>query len=164
MSNLLTRGQGRDGRAAEIGWSGAVRATASAADRSSPRRVRERAERASRRKQNARSGGQRGAVDAEDEDDRGSADAGTEADVRQEREEFDASGRFSRMNCQRYERELTYSASEYRELLLSYSGHRAMQPAAQQRLLSCIVSLIDDRYGGQIAKRYMNELAVASTS
>jgi SAM-dependent methyltransferase len=86
------------------------------------------------------------------------------ADVRQEREEFDASGRFSRMNFQRYERELTYSASEYRELLLSYSGHRAMQPDDQQRLLSCIVSLIDDRYGGQIAKRYMNELAVAYTS
>jgi hypothetical protein len=68
------------------------------------------------------------------------------------------------MNFQRYERELTYSASEYRELLLSYSGHRAMQPDDQQRLLSCIVSLIDDRYGGQIAKRYMNELAVAYTS
>ena len=85
-------------------------------------------------------------------------------DVRRDREEFDASGRFSAMAFRRYERELTYSASEYRDLLLSYSGHRAMQPDAQRGLLSCIVTLIDERYGGQIAKRYMNELAVAHLS
>jgi hypothetical protein len=63
-----------------------------------------------------------------------------------------------------YERELTYSASEYRHLLLSYSGHRAMEPDSQRGLLLCIVRLIDERYGGQIAKRYMNELAVAYLS
>jgi hypothetical protein len=86
------------------------------------------------------------------------------ADVPSDREEFDASGRFSRMAFRRSERELTYSAPEYRDLLLSYSGHRAMEPDAQNGLLSCIVHLIDDRYGGRIAKRYMNELAVARTS
>lgn len=84
-------------------------------------------------------------------------------DVPRDREELEASGRFSRMAFRRYERELTYSASEYRDLLLSYSGHRAMQPDARQGLLACIASLIDDRYGGQVAKRYMNELAIAFT-
>jgi hypothetical protein len=39
-----------------------------------------------------------------------------------------------------------------------------MEPDAQHGLLSCIVQLIDERYGGQIAKRYMNELAVAYVS
>jgi SAM-dependent methyltransferase len=86
------------------------------------------------------------------------------ADVPSDREELDGSGRFDRVVLRRYERELTYSASEYRDLLLSYSGHRAMEPDAQRGLLSCIVRLIDERYGGRIAKRYMNELAVAYVS
>ncbi len=85
------------------------------------------------------------------------------ADVPLDRDEFDACGRFGPVAFRRYERDLTYSASEYRDLLLSYSGHRAMEPAAQRGLLSCIVRLIDERYGGQITKRYMNELAVATT-
>jgi SAM-dependent methyltransferase len=86
------------------------------------------------------------------------------ADVPCDREELEASARVGRMVFRRYERELTYSASEYRDLLLSYSGHRAMEPDAQRGLLSCLVRLIDERYGGQIAKRYMNELAVAYVS
>jgi hypothetical protein len=69
-----------------------------------------------------------------------------------------------RVVFRRYERELTYSAREYQDLLLSYSGHRAMEPDPQRQLLSCIVRLVDEHYGGQIAKRYMNELAVAYKS
>ena len=86
------------------------------------------------------------------------------ADVPFDREELAASGRFDRVVFRRYEHELTYSTSEYRDLLLSYSGHRAMEPDAQRGLLSCIGRLIDERYGGRIAKRYMNELAVAYVS
>ena len=86
------------------------------------------------------------------------------ADVPSGRDELDASGRFGRLALRRYERELTYSSSEYRELLLTYSGHRAMEPDAQRGLLSCLARLIDERYGGQIVKRYMNELAVAHVS
>ena len=82
------------------------------------------------------------------------------ADVPFDREGFDASGRFDRVAFRRYERELTYSARQYRDLLLTYSGHRALEPGAQRGLLSCIVRLIEERYGGQIAKRYLNELAV----
>jgi SAM-dependent methyltransferase len=85
-------------------------------------------------------------------------------DVPEDREEFEASGRFGRMAFRRYERELRYSAREYRDLLLSYSGHRAMAADAQQGLLLCITRLIDEHYGGQIAKRYLNELTVAYTS
>jgi hypothetical protein len=39
-----------------------------------------------------------------------------------------------------------------------------MEPDAQHGLLSCIVQLIDERYGEPIAKRYMNALAVAYVS
>jgi len=82
-------------------------------------------------------------------------------DVRSDSDEFDASGRFGRVAFRRYEHEQTYSTAEYRDLLLSYLGHRAMEPAARRGLLACIARLIDERYGGRIAKRYMNELAVA---
>ena len=83
------------------------------------------------------------------------------ADIPFDRAQFGASGRFGDVVFRRYERELTYSTREYRDLLLTYSGHRAMEPNARQHLLSCIVELIDDRYGGQVAKCYLNELAVA---
>jgi SAM-dependent methyltransferase len=83
------------------------------------------------------------------------------ADTPIDRGQFGASGRFGEVVFRRYERELTYSTQEYRDLLLSYSGHRALEPTARRQLLSCIVGLIDRRYGGRVTKRYMNELAVA---
>lgn len=83
------------------------------------------------------------------------------ADIPVDREQFDGSRRFGDVVFRRYERDLTYSAQEYHDLLLSYSGHRAMEVTARRHLLSCIVGLIDGCYGGRVTKRYMNELAVA---
>ena len=60
----------------------------------------------------------------------------------------------------RYERDLAYTTAEYRDLLLSYSGHRALAPAALEGLLGCVGELMDSRFGGRIAKRYMTELTV----
>ncbi len=48
-------------------------------------------------------------------------------------------------------------------MLLTYSGHRALDPAAQASLLDCIAGLIDSGYGGRITKRYLTELRVAAT-
>jgi SAM-dependent methyltransferase len=75
--------------------------------------------------------------------------------------EFDGSGRFGRVAFRRHEHERRYTTAQYRDLLLSYSGHRAMDPAARRGLLGCITRLIDERHGGRITKRYMNELAIA---
>jgi SAM-dependent methyltransferase len=61
----------------------------------------------------------------------------------------------------RYAHEHAYSTEEYRDLLLSYSGHRALEAAARRGLLACITGLIDEAHGGRVTKRYMNELAVA---
>jgi hypothetical protein len=47
------------------------------------------------------------------------------------------------------------------EVLLTYSGHRDLDPAAQASLLDCIAGLIDSGYGGRITKRYLTELRVA---
>jgi hypothetical protein len=79
----------------------------------------------------------------------------------QDTNDFEASGHFAKPAFRRYERELTYTTREYRDLLLSYSGHRALAPDAREGLLACIGELIDTRFGGRIAKRYMTELTVA---
>lgn len=75
--------------------------------------------------------------------------------------ELDRSGRFGPATFRRYEWEQTYSTTAYRELLLTYSGHRALPPEAQRGLLDCISHLIDSRYGGKITKRYQTELRLA---
>jgi SAM-dependent methyltransferase len=61
----------------------------------------------------------------------------------------------------RYEWELPYSTAGYLDLLLTYSNHRALPPAARTGLLGCIADLIDNRYAGRIVKRYLSELRIA---
>ncbi|MCA1702202.1 MAG: hypothetical protein LC808_02595 [Actinobacteria bacterium] len=60
----------------------------------------------------------------------------------------------------RYEREITYTTASYLDLLLTYSGHRALPPPAQQGLLGCITRHADEHHGGRITKRYLHELRV----
>jgi SAM-dependent methyltransferase len=78
-------------------------------------------------------------------------------------EELDRSQRFGPAQFRRYEWDRTYSTAGYLEVLLTYSGHRDLDPAARAGLLDCIARLIDNGYGGQVAKRYLTELRVAST-
>jgi hypothetical protein len=80
-----------------------------------------------------------------------------------DRAELERSGRFANIVVRRYERELTYSTSEYRELLLSYSGHRALAPDSREALLACIGELMESTFDGRIAKRYLTEMTVAQT-
>ncbi len=84
-------------------------------------------------------------------------------DVAPSSEELDRSGRFGPAAFRRYEWEVTYSAEEYRDLLLTYSAHIALDRDAQTGLLACITDLIDARFGGRITKRYLTELRVART-
>jgi ubiquinone/menaquinone biosynthesis C-methylase UbiE len=76
-------------------------------------------------------------------------------------EEFESSGQFGPMFTRRYERTFTYSTAGYLDLLLTYSGHRALAPEARAHLFACIAHLIDSRYGGRVRKRYLFELQVA---
>jgi hypothetical protein len=63
----------------------------------------------------------------------------------------------------RQEWDQPYATAGYLEVLLTYSGHRALDPAAQAGLLDCISRLIDTGHGGRITKRYLTELRLAST-
>ena len=78
-------------------------------------------------------------------------------------DELDRSGRFGPAELRRYEWDHPYTTAAYRDLLLTYSGHRDMDPTAQTGLLDCISRLIDTRYGGRITKRYLTELQAAPT-
>jgi len=75
--------------------------------------------------------------------------------------ELDQSGLFERVVFHRYEWTETYSASAYRDLLLTYSGHRALESDRREHLLACITELIEGRYGGSITKCYLTELRLA---
>jgi hypothetical protein len=85
------------------------------------------------------------------------------ADIHSSSDELDGSHRFGRAEFRRYEWELPYTTSGYLEVLLTYSGHRALDPQAQAGLLDCIARLIDTAYGGRVTKRYLTELRIAPT-
>jgi SAM-dependent methyltransferase len=85
------------------------------------------------------------------------------ADVpERDRAELEAGGLAS-VQTRRHERDLSYTTSEYLDVLRTYSNHRALAPDARDRLLACIGELIDTRFGGRIAKRYLTELTLATT-
>jgi SAM-dependent methyltransferase len=91
----------------------------------------------------------------------GGARLPTAAEVPTASDELDRSGRFGPVEFRRYEWEQPYSTAGYLEVLLTYSGHRALQPTAQANLLGCVADLIDTSYGGRIRKRYLTELQTA---
>jgi hypothetical protein len=82
-------------------------------------------------------------------------------DVPSQRDALEAGGRFGGAVVRRYERDSEYTTAEYLDVLCTYSNHRALAADARDALLRCIAALIDERHGGRIAKRYLNELVVA---
>jgi SAM-dependent methyltransferase len=74
--------------------------------------------------------------------------------------EVDATGRFEAVEFRRYEWELTYTTSEYLDLLSSYSGHRALTTERRDGLYGYISALLDAD-GSSITKRYLSQLSAA---
>jgi SAM-dependent methyltransferase len=83
------------------------------------------------------------------------------AEIPEDREEIERSARFGAPLFARWEWEQSYSTDGYIDLLLTYSGHRALPDDARAGLLSCIRALIE-RHGGRITKRYLTELRTAT--
>lgn len=90
--------------------------------------------------------------------------AARDVDTSDHADEVARSGRFGPVTFRRYERDLTYTTTEYLEVLRTYSGHRALPARAREGLLECVAALIDKRYGGRITKRYLTELRVSRTA
>ena len=79
----------------------------------------------------------------------------TDDETAEEAAEFERSVRFGPVEFRRYEWQQTYPAQAYRELLMTYSGHRALAPQARSGLLACLTHLIDDVYGGAFVVQRM---------
>jgi SAM-dependent methyltransferase len=83
------------------------------------------------------------------------------SEIPEDDRELTPSGAFGAARFHRYEWELAYSTAEYLDLLLTYSGHRALPAAQRNGLLTCIAGLIDGNHGGRVVKRYLTELRLA---
>lgn len=68
---------------------------------------------------------------------------------------------FTTVATGRYAHTITYETRTYLDLLNTYSGHRALPPDAHAGLFGDIAALVNGRYGGRVAKRYLNILTVA---
>jgi SAM-dependent methyltransferase len=81
-------------------------------------------------------------------------------DIPQDSSEVDATGLFEPVEFRRYEWDVTYTTSEYLDVLSSYSGHRALTSERRDGLYGCISALINAD-GGSITKRYLTQLSAA---
>ncbi|MFG2788039.1 class I SAM-dependent methyltransferase [Streptomyces sp. NPDC048419] len=75
--------------------------------------------------------------------------------------ELEDSPFFEHVVATRHTQDIPYTTDQYIDVLLTYSGHRALDERSRRGLLSCLRELIDSRHGGSITKRYLHELIVA---
>jgi len=72
-----------------------------------------------------------------------------------------ATGLFSAFTVRRYPWVAHYDAVDYVNQLATYSDHLALPADRRQRLHDSIARMIDDEFGGEIAKQYLAVLYVA---
>jgi SAM-dependent methyltransferase len=76
--------------------------------------------------------------------------------------ELEESGRFARVVRRDHRVEIRYAATEYVELLRTYSPMAALPESAREGLLACLRALIDQQYGGAVTMAYVFRLTVAT--
>ncbi|MGK3941556.1 class I SAM-dependent methyltransferase [Streptomyces caeruleatus] len=76
--------------------------------------------------------------------------------------EFETCPRFDDVTVIRCERDITYTSDQYIDVLLTYSGHRALDSTRREGLPTCVRDLIQTRHDGRVTKRYLHELIVAT--
>jgi SAM-dependent methyltransferase len=81
------------------------------------------------------------------------------ADVPPGKDEVDGSPLFAAATRLRFGTHVTYTTAEYLDLLLTYSGHRALRADLRDGLLHCVAGVVDG-HGGSVTKDYMYELRV----
>jgi SAM-dependent methyltransferase len=72
-----------------------------------------------------------------------------------------ASCLYSEPDVRRYPWQATYTATQYTDLLSTYSDHISTLPHDRAALFACITELIDGSFGGSIRKQYLTELVIA---
>jgi SAM-dependent methyltransferase len=61
-------------------------------------------------------------------------------------------GRFRGVELRRYDWNQTYSAEEYRKLMLSYSGTQMMEPDARRGLVDDMAAFVNEHFDGRITR------------
>jgi SAM-dependent methyltransferase len=74
---------------------------------------------------------------------------------------LDADPRFDSVRVRQYDWDQTYRASEYRDLMLSYSGTQMMEEPDRSRLLDEIESFIRSDFGGFVTRPLVATLTTA---
>jgi SAM-dependent methyltransferase len=77
------------------------------------------------------------------------------------RQSLSQDGRFGEVEVHAYDWNQTYTAAEYRKLMLSYSVTQMMNLTERQGLLDDIEAFIRDRFGGQITRPLVVTLTTA---
>jgi SAM-dependent methyltransferase len=72
--------------------------------------------------------------------------------------------RFSNVEVRAYDWDQTYSAADYRRLMLSFSGTQMMTPPARQGLLDDIENFIRQQYDNQVTRPIVVTLTTARLS
>jgi len=74
---------------------------------------------------------------------------------------LDADRRFDSVSVRRYDWDQTYSAADYRKLMLSYSGTQMMEKSDRIGLLDDIESLMRSNFGGVVTRPLVVTLTTA---
>ena len=96
----------------------------------------------------------------------GEGHRGPQASTREEvdppmREALESDIRFGEVEVHQWDWDQTYSAAEYRKLMLSYSGTQLMASAAPRGLLDDIEAFINGRFAGRITRPLVATLTTA---
>jgi len=86
---------------------------------------------------------------------------GTEKKILEKKNYIDGTGLFERVKVRRYPWSRTYSTDQYLKLLDTYSDHRSLQKDRRNQLYKGIRTLINEEYGGIVARPYLSVLFIA---
>ncbi|MCU1387969.1 MAG: SAM-dependent methyltransferase [Ilumatobacteraceae bacterium] len=78
------------------------------------------------------------------------------------RRRFDQDARFERVAIARCDWDQTYTSSDYRKLMLSYSGTQTMEVRDRDALLDDIQALVESDFGGQVTRPLVATLTTAA--
>jgi SAM-dependent methyltransferase len=73
-----------------------------------------------------------------------------------------ADARFGSVDVHRYDWDQTYTAAEYRQLMLSYSGTQGMDPERRRGLLDDMEQFIEKQFDGRVTRPLVVTLTVAA--
>ncbi len=77
--------------------------------------------------------------------------------------ELDESPLFTEAARRTYQQDITYSTTEYADLLATWSPNLALTEQARGGLLSCLAEVINQRFDGRLTMSYLTRLDVAHT-